>query len=57
MGECLTCRHYEADQEDGNEGDGEWYTVCRARNGVSNLKQFPFRRTNCAMFETKEPRL
>jgi len=45
---CLDCHWHEADQEDGNEGQGAWYEVCRARSGVSNLRQFPFRNTDCA---------
>jgi hypothetical protein len=44
---CLNCQWFEADKEDGNEGQGQWYAVCRARNGVSNLRQFPFRKTDC----------
>jgi len=51
---CLNCHWFEADQEDGNEGMGEWYTVCRGRNGVSNLKNFPFKRTTCATHRLKE---
>lgn len=37
-----------------NDGMGQWYEVCRARNGVSNLKSFPFKRTKCATFTNKE---
>ena len=54
LNSCSNCRHFEADQEDGNDGMGQWYEVCRARNGVSNLKSFPFKRTKCATFTTKE---
>ena len=51
---CADCHWFEADQEDGNEGQGEWYQVCRARNGVSNLKSFPFKNSNCAEFKRKK---
>lgn len=52
---CADCEWFEADYEDAS--DGAWmskpYMVCRARNGVSNLKQFPFRKTGCETFEGK----
>ena len=54
MPSCVDCSHFEADQEDGNDGMGAHYVACRGRNGVSNLKQFPFRKTSCATFKAKE---
>lgn len=51
---CCNCRHFEADKEDGNEGMGEWYVTCLARTSVSNLKQFPFKKTHCADFEPRQ---
>lgn len=51
---CATCHWLEADQEDGNEGMGAHYIVCRGRSGVSNLKQFPFKKTNCADHRLKD---
>lgn len=51
MPSCVNCKHYESDYE---ESDGHiissWAT-CHARFGVSNLKQFPFRNTECKVFE------
>ena len=50
---CHDCHWLESDQEDGNDGMGRFYVACRGRNGVSNLKQFPFRKTNCKDFRIK----
>ena len=53
--DCANCKWFEADY--GDASDGAWinkpYTVCRARNGVSNLKNFPFRKTECETFQDK----
>ena len=55
---CLDCKWLEDDYEDAS--DGAWmnkpYTVCRARNGVSNLRQFPFKETNCTDFRENATR-
>lgn len=52
MARCADCKWLEADYVDGS--DGSWsnrpYVVCRARGGVSNLKQFPFASTKCDIF-------
>lgn len=51
---CTDCRHYEYDWDTDSDGYflGDW-AACRARNGVSNLKNFPFRRTECETFQEK----
>lgn len=52
---CANCHWLEADYEDAS--DGAWmnrpYTVCRARNAVSNLRQFPFTKTDCGEHKPK----
>lgn len=50
---CTDCSHYEQDYE---ESDGHIiasWCGCRARNGVSNLAQFPFKKTECGKFKEK----
>lgn len=48
---CATCKWFEDDQEDGNEGQGKWYQVCRADARISNLPSFPFKATKCRSHE------
>ena len=57
MAACADCKHYEWDDED-SDGHivGSW-NWCGARNGVSNLKQFPFRKTDCPTFKPKEKQI
>jgi hypothetical protein len=54
MARCADCCHFEADQEDGNDGMGAWYETCNALPYVRGLKQFPFEKTKCIKFTPKE---
>lgn len=45
---CYTCKHYHSHQE---SGSWEYVHVCRAHPTVSNLRQFPFRHTQCPQHE------
>ncbi len=49
---CLKCSQYEWLEADSSDGwpDLNQGPVCNARHGVQNLKQFPFKNTNCSEF-------
>ncbi len=52
MPDCVKCKHYEVIYADDSDGwDNRSWPHCGARNSVSNLKQFPFRKTSCAKFQ------
>ena len=50
---CTDCAHYDWDFED-SDGHivGSW-VICGARHAVANLKQFPFKKTECGKFKPK----
>ena len=50
---CGQCRHLEWAEADSSDGwpDEDAGFICGARNGVDNLKQFPFKNTFCQEFE------
>lgn len=52
---CANCRWFEADYEDASDGAwmGKPYVACAARDGVSNLRQFPFTKTDCGEYKPK----
>lgn len=51
---CGDCRHAEWCESDSSDGwtDHNAGWVCGARHGVGNLKQFPFKNTDCEHFES-----
>jgi len=46
---CKGCSHLEFLEDCDSDGyiTGSWF-VCNARPNVSNLKQFPFKKTTCS---------
>jgi len=52
LNSCAGCRHIEAEDEQDSDGHiiGGW-VICTARPRVSNLKQFPFKKTSCKDYE------
>ena len=51
---CLDCRHHEQGEETSDGYVIDVWFACGARNAVSNLRQFPFRKTSCRSFEPKD---
>lgn len=51
---CTDCRHYEYNWDSDSDGylDVEW-CECAARPNLGNLKQFPFKNTQCSKFTKK----
>ena len=55
MARCADCIHYEYNFfESELDGSVEWME-CKAKPQVANLKYFPFERTTCTAYDTKEP--
>ena len=53
MSSCLNCKHCEQGEETSDGHVIDVWVACRARAAVSNLKQFPFRKTDCRSYERK----
>jgi hypothetical protein len=53
MNTCANCKHliYEDHQIWSDFPETELEKACDVRNGVGNLKQFPFKNTSCDKFE------
>jgi hypothetical protein len=53
MNTCANCKHliYEYHQIHSDFPTTELEKACDVRNGVGNLKQFPFKNTSCNKFE------
>lgn len=56
---CYDCRHYHGykDIESWEMPHISWWVHhCNARQGIENLKQFPFLNTSCKSYETRPNR-
>ncbi len=50
---CTDCVHYEWNQDsDDHYITAEW-VECKRRPAIANLKQFPFKKTECVDFESR----
>jgi hypothetical protein len=56
MAGCGSCKHLDYIEDSGSDGHVNWNNsglICNARNGVQNLKSFPFTKKEMECHESK----